>query len=331
MLALVSGMKTVLLLTLPLLTTTLQANADVNMKDASYYKTWVDLEIQRGPKVFQLRRTYSSRSLHQGLFGFGWCSDFEKSLDLRRKNEEIVLNDCRVSAPIKFKKISPTLYESASKETLEYRDKQYLRTTSKKALQRFNNNGKLVSLVDASGDRLDLSYDLTGFLQKLRYNNSSEILVKADTSKKRIYQITLAHTPGVLYSYQGQNLIRVRNAWKNEFKYHYDELHNLTRIQYPDQTVELIVYNTKKDWVVKVTNRDLCEELFKFALIGKSDNYTAVAEKRCHNKVATKTIYEFRHKARADGSKYLDQVKFTQGNKIQRVSYKVPGPLDVTD
>jgi YD repeat-containing protein len=324
-------MKTVsLLLTLPLLTTTLQANADVNMKDASYYKTWIDLEIQRGSKVFQLRRTYSSRSLHQGLFGFGWCSDLEKSLDLRRKSEEIVLQDCRLNAPIKFKKISPTLYESANKESLEYRDQEYLRTTSKKSLQKFNKNGKLVSLVDASGDRLDLSYDLTGFLTKLRYNNSSEILVRADATKKRILQITTPHNPGVLYTYLGQDLIRVRNAWKNVFTYQYDELHNLTRVQYPNETQELIVYNTEKDWVVKVTNRDLCEDRFKFERQGGSDNYTATAEKHCKNKLVAKTVYEFRHKARADGSKYLDQVKFSQGNKVQRVSYKLPGPLDVT-
>lgn len=323
-------MKVSLLLTLPLLTTTLQANADVNMKDASYYKTWVDLEIQRGSKVFQLRRTYSSRSLHQGLFGFGWCSDLEKSLDLRRKSEEIVLHDCRTNAPIKFKKISPTLYESANKESLEYRDKEYLRTTSKKSLQKFNKNGKLVSLVNASGDRLDLSYDLTGFLSKLRYNNSSEILVRADATKKRISQITNPHNPGVLYTYLGQDLVRVNSAWKNVFNYQYDELHNLTRVQYPNQTQELIVYNTEQDWVVKVTDRNQCEELYKFQRQGSSsDNYTATAEKRCQNKVTNKTTYEFRHKARADGSKYLDQVKFSQGNKIQRVTYKIPGPLDV--
>lgn len=323
-------MKTVLLLTLPLLTTTLQANADVNMKDASYYKTWIDLEIQKGSQVFQLRRTYSSRSLHQGLFGFGWCSDFEKSLDTRRKNEEIVLNDCRLNAPIKFKKISPALYESANKETLEYRNQEYLRTTTKKALQKFNKNGNLVSLVDASRDRLDLSYDLTGFLSKIRYNGMSELHIKADPSKKRILQITHPHNPGVLYTYLGQDLVRVRNTWKNTFEYNYDELHNLTRIQYPDKTQELIVYNTELDWVIKVTNRDHCENLFKFQRQGRSDNYTATAEKRCKNKITEKTTYEFRHKARADGSKYLDQVKFTQGHKIQRVTYKVPGPLDVT-
>lgn len=324
-------MKTVLLLTLPLLTATLPAKADVNMKDASYYKTWIDMEIQKGSRVFQLRRTYSSRSLHQGLFGFGWCSDFEKSLDIRRKNEEIVLHDCRMNAPIRFKKKSPTQYESASHEILEYKDTQYLRTTSKKSLQRFNKNGNLVSLVDASGDRLDLSYDLTGFLQKIRYNSTSELLIKADTSRKRILSITHPHNPGVLYTYLGQDLVRVKNSWKNIFEYHYDELHNLTRIKYPDQTQELIVYNQEKDWVVKVENRERCEELFKFQRQGATDNYTATAERRCNNKLTNKTVYEFRHKARADGSKYLDQVKFAQGNKVQRrISYEIPGLLDVT-
>jgi len=301
------------------------------MKDASYYKTWIDLEIQRGAKVFQLRRTYSSRSLHQGLFGFGWCSDFEKSLDLRRKTEEIVLQDCRTNDSVKFKKKSPTLYESANKESLEYKDNQYLRTTAKKSLQKFNKNGKLVSLVNASGDRLDLSYDLTGSLQKVRFNQTTELLVKMDNSKKRILQITHPHNPGVLYTYLGQDLVQVTNAWKNTFNYTYDELHNLTRVQYPNKSQELIVYNTELDWVIKITNRDRCEELYKFHRLGSTDNYTATAEKRCANKTVNKTVYEFRHKARADGTKYLDQVKFSQGNKVQRqrISYEMPGPFDV--
>lgn len=292
------------------------------MKDASYYKTWIDLEIQKGPKVFQLRRTYSSRSLHQGLFGFGWCSDFEKSLDVSR-TDQITLTDCRLNAPIKFKKIRPNLYESATQEKIEIKDREYLRITPKHALQKFNKNGKLVSLVNASGDRLDLSYDLTGLLSKLRYNSMSDILIKADPTKKRILQITTPHNPGVLYNYDGQNLIQVRNAWNNTFKYTYDELHNLTRIKYPNETQELIVYNTDKDWVTKITTHDRCEEFFKYT--AKSDStYTASAERHCGGKITQKSTYEFRHKARADGSKYLDQVKFTQGKRIQRVSYKGP-------
>lgn len=57
------------------------ANAIVDMKNANYADTWTDFP---GQTLADLRvgRTYNSRSLYHGIFGFGWCSDFETRLDI---------------------------------------------------------------------------------------------------------------------------------------------------------------------------------------------------------------------------------------------------------
>jgi YD repeat-containing protein len=149
--------------------------------------------------------------------------------------------------------------------------------------------------------------------------------VKFDLSHRHIQAITTADGPvtgTITYRYEAQNLVHTTNAWKNPFRYQYDQLHNLTRIHYPDKTQEVLTYNQEKDWIVRIENRNKCLDLFNFTLQEKDANYSSTAEKRCAGKRITKTVYEFRHKGRADGSKYLDQVKVTQGKKIQRVSYQ---------
>lgn len=79
---------------LAVLATARPADAIVDMKNANYSQTWVDLVAlsepdrpRRDREASQawtidlgVERSYNSRSLHDGLFGFGWCSDFETRL-----------------------------------------------------------------------------------------------------------------------------------------------------------------------------------------------------------------------------------------------------------
>ncbi|WP_263286543.1 DUF6531 domain-containing protein [Roseovarius aestuarii] len=50
------------------------------MKDGSYLIVWTDLIVPGEGFDLVVRRGYKSRSLFNGLFGFGWCSDFESRL-----------------------------------------------------------------------------------------------------------------------------------------------------------------------------------------------------------------------------------------------------------
>lgn len=56
----------------------------VDMKNANYSNSWIDMEVA-GPSnayKFKVERAYNSRSLFNGMFGFGWCSEFETSLEV---------------------------------------------------------------------------------------------------------------------------------------------------------------------------------------------------------------------------------------------------------
>jgi len=56
--------------------------AVVDMKNANFSQSWVDLEIPGVGYDMRVQRTYNSRSLFNGIFGFGWCSDFETRMTI---------------------------------------------------------------------------------------------------------------------------------------------------------------------------------------------------------------------------------------------------------
>jgi YD repeat-containing protein len=59
-----------------------KAFAIVDMKNANFSSSWTDLIVPGSGYDLKVVRTYNSRSLFNGLFGFGWCSDFETKLNV---------------------------------------------------------------------------------------------------------------------------------------------------------------------------------------------------------------------------------------------------------
>ncbi len=53
----------------------------VDMRSAGYSKTFVDYKSTEPGLALTIERTYNSRSLYNGLYGFGWCSNIETRLN----------------------------------------------------------------------------------------------------------------------------------------------------------------------------------------------------------------------------------------------------------
>lgn len=56
------------------------ALALIDTKNANYSSTWTDAEVPGVGYDLKVVRTYNSKSLFDGIFGYGWCSDFETRL-----------------------------------------------------------------------------------------------------------------------------------------------------------------------------------------------------------------------------------------------------------
>lgn len=70
-----------LAVTATFITLTEKANALVDMNNAGYSNTWTDLEVPGTGYDMRVLRAYKSRTIYNGLFGFGWCSEFETRLE----------------------------------------------------------------------------------------------------------------------------------------------------------------------------------------------------------------------------------------------------------
>lgn len=73
----------------------------VDMKNANYSNSWTDIEVPGSGYDMKVVRTYNSRSLFNGMFGFGWCSDFETSLEVTPEGH-LKIRECGAGVGITY-------------------------------------------------------------------------------------------------------------------------------------------------------------------------------------------------------------------------------------
>lgn len=86
-------MKNKFVLALLLMLSFSQAHAIVDMNSASYSNAWIDLEVPGTGYDLKVIRAYKSRTLFNGMFGFGWCSPFETKLETTSEGN-IKISEC---------------------------------------------------------------------------------------------------------------------------------------------------------------------------------------------------------------------------------------------
>lgn len=64
----------------------------IDMKNANYSQSFVDVDLKGNSFDLRIVRTYNSRSLHEGYFGFGWCSNIETRLKISGKT--LLVQEC---------------------------------------------------------------------------------------------------------------------------------------------------------------------------------------------------------------------------------------------
>lgn len=270
-------------------------NALVDMKNANYSDTWTDVSEKLGVTIL---RTYNSRSLFDGMFGFGWCSDFETSVSLNDRGA-YELSFCgdglRLEfAPQQLGEGPGRVQATKDGDTLEISDQSFLyRRNDGKETLHFDRMGKL-SAIETSGfgtvrimrqyGRITAIADWEGRLYRF-----------STSSTGKVFHILTPDDLLIEYQYnQNGDLVAVKNAWKNVYTFSYDDLHNLVRATWPDRTFIEIEYNRENDWVASFVDRDRCKEAYKYDLSKRKDEvYWASMTKRCNEKLITEGLYEF--------------------------------------
>ncbi len=366
----------------------------VDMKNANYSESWTDLTVPGAGFELRIQRTYNSRTLYSGIFGFGWCSDYESKLDItpegnlkltecgagleldyipksfdpknvdqsvktilaevRKKNKTLgdkyfadLEKDLKASPSLREAlgsrldirgKIKPgTAYYSEGRinEKIVLRNNYYERTLGDGTSERYDLQGKLTHMYDKNGNYLKATYNGAN-LVSVTDNNGRKLNFKYDAVTKKVSEISGPSGLIAKYKTKGEDLIEVTNAWKSTYKYSYDDLHNLVRVDFPDKTFNLLTYNKDKDWVTSFKDRTGCAESYGYH--SNKDNpqnhYWSTVEKKCQGKVTNTSKYEFFHRDRPDGlGKYLYRTRSEVNGEISDIVYhEVFGkPLTILD
>lgn len=359
--------------------------AVVDMKNANYSESWIDVTVPGSGMDFKIQRHYNSRSTFSGMFGYGWCSDYETTLE-RTPEGGLKLQECGAGQEISYqparsdgKGVDVTInqimdyarkanrtgtsqyfdtlrlqlqenaglrqrwaieaklripdakkgsvYEASTLEVekITYDGTYFTRTLTDGTLQKFDRDGRLVFVYDKNGNYVKMVYN-GGVLRELIDNNARKLTLAYSTNKK----VTSINGPGQIkadYIFKGEDLVEVRNMWKNKYTYQYDDLHNLLRVDFPDKTHLALSYNKNNDWVTSFTERAVggpaCTELYTYEVDKKApdDHYWSVASKKCGKEVQNQARFEFWHKKRNDGKRFLSRVLTKSNTDSLDVTY----------
>jgi len=91
------------------------------MRNANYSDSWTDIEVPGGVVPLKVTRAYNSRSLFNGMFGFGWCSDIETTLEVTAEGN-IKITECGDGAEIFYRP-----RDFSKEEVAEVVEKMFLR------------------------------------------------------------------------------------------------------------------------------------------------------------------------------------------------------------
>ncbi len=291
------------------------ANADVNMMEASFQTSFIDLEIG-GLKI---NRLYNSRSNSVGAFGFGWCSVLDSHLEFSTTPQGKALagvSDCgRIS----------NLGTDA--QAIQFTHAEYVQHLKTGLVRTFSvETGELTSLRTETGpevrivrlrtrSRLPRDAALGEGLKKglelrLIYDEINETVTSLETSTGKRLEFT--YSPS-------RDLLTARNAWSNTYLFNYDALHNLTQIDYPDHTSEKMSYDADYDRILKFEGRDShCIETYSYHFAEQSPSIrtqTSTSKLVCNSTVKRVVLFDFTYSRKTRGAWTLSNLKLTRGVK----------------
>lgn len=358
-------------LLLGLLGLSLSAHAIVDMKSANYAESWTDIVVPGVGYDLRINRTYNSRSLFNGIFGFGWCSDYETKIEVTTESN-LRLTECGGGMEISFtpKNFNPSkidaivsqiiaevkkrrpdlkpdyvatlekemktnefmreefgrrmnikgkpddgvvyLANGREAENITLKNGAYKRTLADGTYQLFDiSTGRMTAMYDKNQNNLKLVWE-KDFLQSVSDNLGRKLSFKYNPISKKVSEVVGPNGLKASYVMKGEDLVEAIDSKKEKYKYTYDDLHNLTKIEFPDKRFKALTYNKDKDWVMSFRNLKGCIETYDYQ-VSKDDpknHFWANVTKKCSEKVTNTSKYEFFHKNKADNTgAYLYRVR----------------------
>lgn len=287
-------------ITTTLISITQTSFALVNLKDASLVKTWIDFDGSKYHTALVLERTYSSRSLSRGIFGFGWCSNLDLRLDVVSP-DEIAIDRC-TERSIYWRRGEKWVDPTRPSEILEKAGKDYVLIKDGTRLS-FEGQGRLLGWENRLG-KVKISYrndkidKLEDPIRKwaLRFSYRANHL-----------EIALPHNHKLAYEISGDDLETVHVDGRLRTRFTYDEDHNLTEIFDQNHQREIYTYDREKDQLISFQRKDGCIEIYDYR--GTSLNLVSEAIESCQGRRRALAHNEFIFRKNRTGGLYLERLR----------------------
>lgn len=208
------------------ITYSFHSHSFIDMKNANYSDTWIDLQIPGNGYNLEVVRTYNSRSLHNGIFGFGWCSEYETKLEIASTGD-LLLTQCGAGMEVRFSPAGDTtkrINSTIAKILKAYKKKNP--STPKKVLKKLRQEIKNDSTKrELLAKQLKIKGQAKSGSIYYSNNNKSDSIIK----KKRYYERRLSNGTKQRFNFQGQ-LIRLFDTNGNFIKFRYNKRGLIDRV-----------------------------------------------------------------------------------------------------
>ncbi len=297
------------------------ALADVNLQQASYYKTWTDFTVESKNIRYSFQRTYRSRSIHQGILGFGWCTDFDKKLDLR-KTGEIILIDCQEERSLLFKKTTKDYVSNTNfKDKIVFQNGHFQR---QKGLikQIFDAEGRLIELRYFKWP-LEIFYGSNQQINKIKINNDQIIDLKFTPKDGDSLTVMAPGKAALVYHLKDKDLISVSGGSGIKTNYNYNSFHNLIRIGQGSKTIERMTYENSKDWLIETSTDSACKQTYIYQTdVKKPLLFKTIVQKICQGELQDETQWTFELQKTFGSSYRISRIFSRSQNLSSRLALK---------
>ncbi len=231
----------------------------VNMLNGNLFLGWQDISIPARGFPLEISRAYNSRSTSKGIFGFGWSSSLETTINpygnsaflVKEWDGSTVVYQRDTLEPgnrfdIRFRPVIASV-----RYIIKHGDGSFTRVIENGKQEQFSSSGRLLKKEDVHGNSITYSYD----------SRSGRVLSLADSAGR---VIRLSYTPAGLlksitdpmkktltYEYGPHgDLMAVKGFAGDTVRFSYDADHNLTTMTQADDTTIHTEYDRVRDLVI---------------------------------------------------------------------------------
>lgn len=241
--------------------------AELDPKTGAFLGTWIDASFVTPVGTWALRRHYNSRSLHLGIFGLGWCSDFDRRILIR--SDHLRLQDCFLTKDLVFPLSLPV--SRAKGLAAQGQDGLAGRIFFVGLNLEWHRRDGRVEVFNPQGLWIETKIKNKSLIKLIRHEDGSPhqlwpageklkalpIIVKSD----KIQQIGSRNSWSYFYQADDLTVVREKNQLRQLMSY--DAYSNLIRSESPQRILHLS-YQNEKDRLAQLRDETGCEELYSY-------------------------------------------------------------------